>query len=113
VRVRSLPHRNGVGQQASSRGGQHQQPAAPIGRVRLLMSLNRPQAPTMNAVAGLLAMDRTTLTAALKPLARRALVRVKDFVRRHDEYQETPRAYACGAGAAPIRTPVDGAQRGG
>jgi len=31
----------------------------------------------MNAVAELLAMDRTTLTAALKPLAQRALVRVK------------------------------------
>ena len=47
------------------------------GQFSLLMSLNRPQAPTMNAVAGLLAMDRTTLTAALKPLAQRALVRVK------------------------------------
>jgi DNA-binding MarR family transcriptional regulator len=31
----------------------------------------------MASVAGLLAMDRTTLTAALKPLERRGLVKVK------------------------------------
>jgi DNA-binding MarR family transcriptional regulator len=46
------------------------------GQFSLLMSLNRPEAPGMGAVAALLAMDRTTLTAALKPLERRALVRV-------------------------------------
>jgi DNA-binding MarR family transcriptional regulator len=40
------------------------------------MSLNRPEAPGMTAVASLLAMDRTTLTAALKPLQRRGLVKV-------------------------------------
>ncbi|HTZ34897.1 MAG TPA: winged helix DNA-binding protein [Stellaceae bacterium] len=40
----------------------------------LLMSLNRPGPATMRSVATLLAMDRTTLTAALKPLARRGLV---------------------------------------
>lgn len=43
----------------------------------LLVSLNRPEAPEMGSVAALLAMDRTTLTAALKPLQRRRLVRVK------------------------------------
>lgn len=43
----------------------------------LLMSLNRPEPPTMGPVAGLLAMDRTTLTAALKPLERRGLVGVE------------------------------------
>jgi DNA-binding MarR family transcriptional regulator len=42
----------------------------------LLMSLNRPQPPGMAEVAELLAMDRTTLTAALKPLERRGLVKV-------------------------------------
>ncbi len=42
----------------------------------LLMALNRPAAPKMGSVAELLAMDRTTLTAALKPLERRSLVRV-------------------------------------
>jgi DNA-binding MarR family transcriptional regulator len=41
-----------------------------------MMSLNRPEAPGMAAVASLLAMDRTTLTAALKPLQRRGLVKV-------------------------------------
>ncbi|MGH9614735.1 MAG: MarR family winged helix-turn-helix transcriptional regulator [Bryobacteraceae bacterium] len=47
------------------------------GQFSLLMSLNRPQPPGMAAVASLLAMDRTTLTAALKPLERRGLVKVK------------------------------------
>lgn len=46
------------------------------GQFSLLMSLNRPEAPGMTAVAELLAMDRTTLTAALKPLERRGLVKV-------------------------------------
>jgi len=43
----------------------------------LLMALNRPEPPPMGPVARLLAMDRTTLTAALKPLERRGLVRVE------------------------------------
>jgi DNA-binding MarR family transcriptional regulator len=43
----------------------------------LLMALNRPEPPPMGPVAGLLAMDRTTLTAALKPLERRGLVRIE------------------------------------
>src|SRR5437868_1269890 len=47
------------------------------GQFSLMMSLNRPKPPGMAAVASLLAMDRTTLTAALKPLQRRALVNVK------------------------------------
>ncbi len=42
----------------------------------LLMALNRPEPPSMGPVAELLAMDRTTLTAALKPLERRGLVRI-------------------------------------
>ena len=46
------------------------------GQFSLLMSLNRPKPPGMTAVASLLAMDRTTLTAALKPLRRRKLVRM-------------------------------------
>jgi DNA-binding MarR family transcriptional regulator len=46
------------------------------GQFSLLMSLNRPEPPSMGAVAALLAMDRTTLTAALKPLERRGLVEV-------------------------------------
>lgn len=47
------------------------------GQFSLLMSLNRPQAATIGSVASLLAMDRTTLTAALKPLERRGLVDVR------------------------------------
>ena len=48
----------------------------------LLMALNRPEPPPMAPVAKLLAMDRTTLTAALKPLERRGLVRIE--LSRHD-----------------------------
>ncbi|MFY9699033.1 MAG: MarR family transcriptional regulator, partial [Rhodoplanes sp.] len=44
------------------------------GQFSLLMSLNRPEPASMGSVAALLAMDRTTLTANLKPLARRGLV---------------------------------------
>ena len=44
------------------------------GQFSLLMSLNRPEPPTIGAVATLLAMDRTTLTANLKPLVRRGMV---------------------------------------
>ncbi|MDR6815407.1 DNA-binding MarR family transcriptional regulator [Neorhizobium sp. 2083] len=44
------------------------------GQFSLMMSLNRPQPATMAQVSTLLAMDRTTLTAALKVLERRGLV---------------------------------------
>ena len=46
------------------------------GQFSLLMSLNRPEPPSMGPMASLLALDRTTLTAALKPLERRGLVKV-------------------------------------
>jgi len=46
------------------------------GQFSLLMSLNRPEPAPMKSVASVLAMDRTTLTAALKPLERRGLVAV-------------------------------------
>ncbi len=46
------------------------------GQFSLLISLNRPDPRSMGPVATLLAMDRTTLTAALKPLERRGLVKV-------------------------------------
>ncbi|HET8996459.1 MAG TPA: MarR family transcriptional regulator [Acetobacteraceae bacterium] len=46
------------------------------GQFSLLMALNRPEPPTMSSVATLLAMDRTTLTASVKPLERRNLLRV-------------------------------------
>ena len=46
------------------------------GQFSLMMSLNRPEPPDIGAVASLLAMDRTTLTAALKPLRRRSLIKI-------------------------------------
>jgi DNA-binding MarR family transcriptional regulator len=46
------------------------------GQFSLLMSLNRLGAPTIGEVAQLLALDRTTLTANLKPLERRKLLKV-------------------------------------
>jgi DNA-binding MarR family transcriptional regulator len=47
------------------------------GQFSLLVSLNRPIPPNIGSVASLLAMDRTTLTAALKPLERRGLIDVR------------------------------------
>lgn len=47
------------------------------GQFSLLMSLNRSEPPNIGAVASLLGMDRTTLTAALKPLQRRGLLAIK------------------------------------
>jgi DNA-binding MarR family transcriptional regulator len=44
------------------------------GQFSLLTSLNRPQPARIGSIAVLLAMDRTTLTAALKPLERRGLI---------------------------------------
>lgn len=44
------------------------------GQFSILMSLNRPEPPTLGMVAQVLAMDRTTLTANLKPLERRGLL---------------------------------------
>lgn len=46
------------------------------GQYSLLVSLNRPHPPRISDVATLLAMDRTTLTANLKPLARRGLLAI-------------------------------------
>jgi len=46
------------------------------GQFSLMMSLNRPEPPDMGAVASLLGMDRTTLTAAVKPLQRRHLLKI-------------------------------------
>ncbi|WP_434733657.1 MarR family winged helix-turn-helix transcriptional regulator [Rhizobium sp. YTUHZ044] len=48
------------------------------GQFSLMMSLNRPEPPPMGPVAALLAMDQTTLTAALKPLQRKGWVTVME-----------------------------------
>ena len=74
------------------------------GQFSLLMSLNRPEPPTMGSVADLLAMDRTTLTANLKPLERRGLVRIKvdDSDRRNRRLALTADGRALLAEATPI-----------
>lgn len=46
------------------------------GQFSLMMTLNQPQPPRISRLAEFLAMDRTTLTATLKPLQRRGLVEV-------------------------------------
>lgn len=74
------------------------------GQFSLLMSLNRPEPPTIGSVSTLLAMDRTTLTAKLKPLERRGLVEVmsdpKD--RRSRRMRLTPAGLALLAEALPV-----------
>jgi DNA-binding MarR family transcriptional regulator len=74
------------------------------GQFSLLMSLNRPEAPSMRQVSALLAMDRTTLTANLKPLERRGLVRI--MVDRADRRSRvmalTPAGRATLAAAMPL-----------
>ncbi len=46
------------------------------GQFSLMNGLNRPEPPTIGAVASLLAMDRSTVTANLKPLERAGLVTI-------------------------------------
>ncbi len=74
------------------------------GQFSLLMSLNRPEPPTIGSVAGLLAMDRTTLTANLKPLERRGLltVSVDPGDRRGRRLALTPTGMALLARALPV-----------
>jgi len=74
------------------------------GQFSLLMSLNRPEPAGMASVASLLAMDRTTLTAALKPLQRRGLVQMAVGVgdRRSRLLSLTDQGRALLARAVPI-----------
>jgi DNA-binding MarR family transcriptional regulator len=74
------------------------------GQFSLMMSLNRPQAPRMRDVSDLLAMDRTTLTANLKPLERRGLVAVAadEADKRTRRLTLTPAGMALLAKAVPI-----------
>ena len=76
------------------------------GQFSLMMSLNRPEPPTMGSVASLLAVDRTTLTANLKPLERRGLVKVTVDAadRRSRRLALTPDGRAVLAAAAPVWT---------
>jgi DNA-binding MarR family transcriptional regulator len=74
------------------------------GQFSLLMSLNRAEPPSIGDVAALLAMDRTTVTANVKPLARRGLIklRVDREDRRNRRLELTPAGRALLAAAAPI-----------
>jgi DNA-binding MarR family transcriptional regulator len=74
------------------------------GQFSLLMSLNRPEPPGLGRVADLLAMDRTTLTANLKPLERRGLVTVSmdETDRRSRRLALTPAGRALLIAATPI-----------
>jgi DNA-binding MarR family transcriptional regulator len=70
----------------------------------MMMALNQPAPPSMGLVASVLGADRTTLTAALKPLQRRRLVTVtvdaKD--RRNRRIELTPAGRALLARAVPV-----------
>ena len=46
------------------------------GQFSLLVALNQTEPPIMSEVSTALAMDRTTLTANLKPLGRRGLIKI-------------------------------------
>lgn len=74
------------------------------GQFSLMMSLNRPVPAGMGSVATLLGMDRTTLTAALKPLERRGLVKVAPDPndKRSRLLTLTPEGNALLASAVPI-----------
>jgi DNA-binding MarR family transcriptional regulator len=76
------------------------------GQFSLLMSLNRPEPPTIGSVSALLAMDRTTLTANLKPLERRGLVKVAVDARdkRSRRLSLTAKGRAVLAEASPLWT---------
>lgn len=47
------------------------------GQYSLMIALNQPEPPAMGRLAPFLAMDPSTLTAAVKPLARRGLLTVE------------------------------------
>ncbi|WP_416408314.1 MarR family winged helix-turn-helix transcriptional regulator [Agrobacterium rosae] len=80
------------------------------GQFSLLMSLNRPEPPPMGPVAKLLAMDRTTLTAALKPLQKRGLLSIEPDPKdkRGKRLKLTPEGMAVLASAVPIWTRTHG-----
>lgn len=74
------------------------------GQFSLMMSLNRPEPAKIGQLSTLLAMDRTTLTANLKPLERRGLVQVlvDPVDKRSRRLVLTPAGLALLAEALPI-----------
>ncbi|MBB6180982.1 MarR family winged helix-turn-helix transcriptional regulator [Pseudorhizobium flavum] len=80
------------------------------GQFSLMMALNRPQPAPMGPVAEVLAMDRTTLTAAVKVLERRGLVETLPHPddRRSRLMRLTPEGTALLSQALPIWERVHG-----
>ena len=72
------------------------------GQYSLMIALNRPEPPLLGELARFLAMDRTTLTANLKPLERRGLV----SVRRDDKDARARRPVLTGAGRETLARAV-------
>ena len=74
------------------------------GQFSLLMSLNRPEPASIGQISALLAMDRTTLTANLKPLERRGLVEVTVGAadKRSRRLRLTPPGEALLAASVPV-----------
>jgi DNA-binding MarR family transcriptional regulator len=74
------------------------------GQFSLMMSLNRPDSPRMSDIADFLVMDRTTLTAALKPLEKAGFVAVRpdEKDRRNRRLSLTEEGRALLARAVPI-----------
>ncbi|HKS89811.1 MAG TPA: MarR family winged helix-turn-helix transcriptional regulator [Stellaceae bacterium] len=74
------------------------------GQFSLLMALNRPEPASLGAVSAVLAMDRTTVTANLKPLQRRGMVgaSVGERDRRTRYFVLTPPGRAMLASALPV-----------
>lgn len=74
------------------------------GQYSMMMSLNRPEPPSIGSIAALLSVDHTTLTAALKPLQRRGLVAVMVDAndRRIRRLKLTPAGHVLLASAVPV-----------
>jgi len=70
----------------------------------LLVSLSTPEPPSIGRIAQLLDGDRTTITACLKPLSRRGLLKTTASPRDRREHlvQLTPRGRALLARALPL-----------
>jgi DNA-binding MarR family transcriptional regulator len=74
------------------------------GQYSMMMALNQPAPPSIGSIASVLCVDRTTLTAALKPLQRRGLVTVmvNPDDRRSRRLKLTPAGRALLARAFPV-----------
>jgi DNA-binding MarR family transcriptional regulator len=83
------------------------------GQFSLLMALNRAEPPRLGQVSAVLGMDRTTLTASLKPLARRGMVEqsVDPADRRSRRLTLTPAGRALLAKALPLWEQAQAANR--